>query len=98
MKKETPITDQQAHTLPGGTIEYCEANLAREMERAIRTILAEPEGCRFCDHSIRRNPQKDCDDECGYKMARLSICEYGPETVVFNGSNESSSATPPSKP
>lgn len=42
-------------------------------ERALRAILADPHGCRFCDSGKLRNPEKDHDETCGYKLAQEAM-------------------------
>ena len=45
-------------------------------EKALRQIIKEPFGCRFCDSGKLRtpnNPDKDHDVDCGYLMAQSYI-------------------------
>lgn len=90
MKTNSPTTDRYAFKKPGGTIEYVEAGFIRTMEIAIRRILAEPHGCRFCDSGILRNPSKTHDHDCGYDMAKESLHEPHPRTwcACENSSND----------
>ncbi len=37
-------------------------------DEAMKAILADPHGCRFCDYGILRNPSKDHDNTCGYAL------------------------------
>ena len=62
-------------------------NLERELERAheewatealayegaLRAILRDPHGCRFCDSGKLRNPEKGHDAECGYALAEAVL-------------------------
>ena len=54
------------------------------LEEALRTIVAFPHGCRFCDSGTLRNPAKDHDDICGYAMAAKAL---SPSAVKQEDSN-----------
>ncbi len=43
------------------------------VEAALRRILDEPHGCRFCDSGKLRNPLGGHDDDCGYEMATFAL-------------------------
>ena len=36
---------------------------------ALRALMANPHGCRFCDYGMLRNPAKGHDDDCPYLLA-----------------------------
>lgn len=40
---------------------------------ALRAILADPYGCRFCDSGKLRDPHRPHDDSCGYRLAEMVI-------------------------
>lgn len=47
--------------------------LARQLETALRAILAEPYGCRFCDSGKLRDAKKAHESGCGYGVAEAVL-------------------------
>lgn len=51
---------------------------APELLSALKAIVADPYGCRFCDSGKLRtpnNPEKDHDATCGYVLARAATAK-----------------------
>ena len=46
---------------------------AERMEMAIRAVLREPYGCRFCDCGKLRNPEAGHDEDCPYVLLRNAV-------------------------
>jgi hypothetical protein len=54
------------------------ARAASDVGVALRAILADPHGCRFCDYGKLRtpdDPSKAHDSTCGYLLAELALAE-----------------------
>jgi hypothetical protein len=54
-------------------LEVVDETRVRPLETALRAILAEPYGCRFCDSGVLRNPQKGHDADCGFFLAASAL-------------------------
>lgn len=48
---------------------------APDLLNALKLILADPHGCRFCDSGKLRNPSKEHDNDCGYFAAERVFSE-----------------------
>lgn len=64
---------RREHAISSGEneVEACGAH-----EQALRAILADPGGCRFCDSGKLRNPNdpaKGHDPWCGYALAEIAL-------------------------
>lgn len=46
---------------------------ALRMERVVKAMIAEPYGCAFCDSGKLRNPEKDHDANCAWKLAKEAL-------------------------
>lgn len=65
-------TDNQAGSAAAPGASAVTWPVVRRLEqalKALRLIIADPYGCRFCDSGKLRNPSKDHDEACGFAMA-----------------------------
>ena len=55
------------------TLLIREKQKTEPLQKALTALLAKPYGCPFCDSGKLRNPTKDHDEDCGYRMAAAAL-------------------------
>lgn len=77
--------------------QLTQARTGREikMRRALEAIIAEPDGCVFCDSGKLRNPDKPHTPDCGFALASeiLSLGVTSDDELMERGNETSAQET-----